>query len=428
MILVDRKLAEREEQCRPIRVGLLGAGFMARGLVNQIANSVPGMRVTAIANRTVQRAADIAGEAGLTPISATAERLAAGVADSEVLVTDDPELLCRADGIDCIVDATGAIEYGAQVTLEAFASGKPVVSMNAELEGTVGAILQQRANAAGVLFTLCDGDQPGVQMNLYRFVRGIGLTPLVCGNIKGLQDPYRTPATQKAFAERWGQNPTMVTSFADGTKISFEQACVANATGLSIERRGMRGADVDGHVDELCAEYDVEQLRALGGVVDYVVGTRPAPGVYVLATHNDPKQRHYLALYKLGDGPLYSFYVPYHLCHFEVPLSIARAVDFGDAVLQARRTAPSVDVVATAKQDLRAGQRIDGLGGFDTYGQCETHARTRDAGLLPIGLAEGCVLKRDVRKDQVLTHADVERPAGRLIDRLRTEQDAVFTG
>ena len=146
--------------------------------------------------------------------------------------------------------------------------------MNAELDGTLGPMLKLRADRAGVVYSASDGDQPGVQMNLYRFVRAIGVTPLVCGNIKGLHDPYRNPTTQEGFARRWGQNPYMVTSFADGTKISFEQATVANATGMTVARRGMLGHEHHGHVDELTERYDVDELRELGGIVDYVVGAQ----------------------------------------------------------------------------------------------------------------------------------------------------------
>ena len=163
----------------------------------------------------------------------------------------------------------------------------------------------------------------------------------------------------------------------------------------------------------------------MNGVVDYTVGSKPGPGVFVLATHDDPKQKHYLNLYKLGEGPLYSFYTPYHLCHFEAPLSVARAVLFKDPVLQPIN-GPRVDVVTTAKVDLKAGDVIDGLGGYKTYGQCENYSVSRTQNLLPIGLAEGCKVKRDLPKDAVLTYADVEIPAGRVIDRLRTEQDALF--
>ena len=161
-----------------------------------------------------------------------------------VAVTDDPLLLATAEGIDVILEVTGAVEDALPPILSAIENGKHVLLMNAELDGTVGPILARMAEAAGVVFSNVDGDQPGVQMNLWRFVRGIGLRPVLCGNIKGLHDPYRTPATQAGFARRWGQNPHMVTSFADGTKISFEQAIVANATGMTLARRGMLGPTV----------------------------------------------------------------------------------------------------------------------------------------------------------------------------------------
>jgi predicted homoserine dehydrogenase-like protein len=282
------------------------------------------------------------------------------------------------------------------------------------------------AERAGVVFTGCDGDQPGVQLNLLRFVRGIGVTPLVAGNVKGLQDPYRNPTTQEGFAQRWGQDPYMVTSFADGTKISFEQAIVANAAGFTVPKRGMNGWDHGGHVDELVSSYDIDELRTLGGIVDYVVGAKPGPGVFVLGTHDDPKQRHYLNLYKLGEGPLYSFYTPYHLCHFEVPFSIARVVLFGDAVLSAVGP-PRVEVVATAKTDLAAGEVLDGLGGYRTYGQAERADVTQRDRLLPMGVADGCRLLRPLAKDEVLRYDDVELPSGRVIDRLRSEQAELWS-
>jgi predicted homoserine dehydrogenase-like protein len=217
----------------------------------------------------------------------------------------------------------------------------------------------------------------------------------------------------------------MVTSFADGTKISFEQAIVANATGMTVEKRGMMGREHAGHVDELTGKYNVEKLRQLGGVVDYVVKSLPSPGVFILGTHDDPKQRHYLNLYKLGPGPLYSFYTPYHLCHFEVPQSVARAVLFGDAVIQPL-AGPRVDVVATSKVPLAAGDVIDGLGGYKSYGVAEAYAISRRERLLPIGLAEGCRLKRAVPADTAITYDDVIVPEGRLINRLRAEQDALW--
>jgi predicted homoserine dehydrogenase-like protein len=423
MILVDTALERRQQEGRPIRVVVVGAGFMGRGLVNQIVNSTPGMEVAAIVNRTVDKAGRAYAEAGVSGARrvSTASEADAAIAAGTPVVTDDYGLVVGSDAVDAVVDATGAVEYGCHLALASIEHGKHVVLMNAEVDGTVGPILSARAKAAGVVVTGCDGDQPGVQMNLVRFVRGIGLRPLVCGNIKGLQDEYRTPTTQQAFAEKWGQDPYMVTSFADGTKVSFEQALVANATGMTVSQRGMLGMDHHAHIDELTSRYDVAELENAGGVVDYVVGSKPGPGVFVLATHDDPKQRHYLNLYKLGEGPLYSFYTPYHLCHFEVPQTVARAVLFGDATI-APLGAPTVEVVTTAKRDLMAGEVLDGLGGYDTYGVAERADVTAAEELLPMGVAEGCTLKHDVAKDSVITYADVLLPAGRLVDELRAAQ------
>ncbi|WP_448266855.1 NAD(P)H-dependent oxidoreductase [Nostoc sp. DSM 114159] len=427
MIIIDRALQARAAAGNPIKVGMIGAGFMGRGIANQIVNSVPGMELVAISNRQIGAAKQAYSEAGIEDIQvvATISELEDAIANGKYAVTEDAKLLCQAEGIDALIEVTGAVEFGAGIVMEAIAHRKHVIMMNAELDGTIGPILKVYADKAGVILSACDGDQPGVQMNLYRFVKSIGLTPLLCGNIKGLQDPYRNPTTQEGFAKRWGQKPHMVASFADGSKISFEQAIVANATGMKVAKRGMLGYDFSGHVDEMTQLYDVEQLKELGGIVDYVVGAKPGPGVYVFATHDDPKQRHYLNLYKLGEGPLYSFYTPYHLCHFEVPLSVARAVLFGDAVMSPL-AGPLVDVVTTAKIDLKAGETLDGIGYYMTYGQCENSDIVQQQNLLPMGLAEGCRLKRDISKDRVLTYEDVELPEGRLCDRLRAEQNAYF--
>lgn len=427
MLIIDTALEKREAQNNPVKVALIGAGFMGRGLVNQVENATPGMRMVAICNRTLANAERAYREAGVEQFTFVdnAVALDRAVAKGGCAITDDYRVVCEAGMVDVIVEATGAVEYGAHVVEYAIRHGKHMVLLNAEVDATVGPILAVKAKRAGVVLTGCDGDQPGVEMNLVRFVRGLGLTPLVCGNIKGLQDAYRNPTTQKGFAEKWGQDAAMVTSFADGTKISFEQALVANATGMTVHKRGMLGRDFAGHVDELTTMYDVEELKRMGGAVDYVVGAKPGPGVYVLGTLEDPKQKHFLHYYKLGEGPLYSFYTPYHLCHFEVPTTCARAVLFGDAAIKPLG-APVVEVVATAKVDLKAGQVLDGLGGYHTYGQAERADVTAADRLLPMGVALGCTLKRDVPKDQVLCYDDVQLPPDRLIDRLRAEQAAYF--
>lgn len=428
MIIVDELLRRRESAGDPIRVGMVGAGFMGRGIALQIASAVAGMRLVAIANRNPDKARSAFVEAGVDPVEHvdSASALARAIAAGRPSYTDDALLVARCEQIDVLIEVTGTVEFASQVVTTAIEHGKHVVLMNAELDGTVGPVLKRYAERAGVVLTNADGDQPGAQMNLYRFVRGIGVTPVLCGNIKGLHDPYRNPKTQEEFARRWGQNPRMVTSFADGTKISFEQAIVANATGMRVLRRGMLGptAPAGTPIEDAMKAFPVEELIAGPGIVDYVVGATPSPGVFVLGTHEHPTQQHYLNLYKLGEGPLYCFYTPYHLCHFEVPTTVARAALLGDATITPLGT-PAVDVVTAAKVDLPRGQELDGLGGYLTYGLCENASTARADKLLPIGLAEGTTVTRDVRRDEVLTYADVELPRGRLCDRLRSEQDGL---
>jgi len=429
MILVDNALRARAEARRPIRVGILGAGFMAQGLANTIVNSVPGMALVAIYNRRPERAIGVFQYAGRSDIleAGTQKQLDDAIHNARSVVTGDAFLLARSDAIDVLVDTTGSVEFGAQVILEAFAHSKDVVLMNAEIDATIGPILQVYAEKHGVILSACDGDEPGVQMNLVRWVKGLGLVPRVIGNIKGLQDPYRNPTTQKGFAEKWGQNPAMVTSFADGSKISFEQAIVANATGFVVRQRGMsRGLEYKGDVMKIGAIYDVDEVRRLGGIVDYVVGT-PLTKVYVLAEHDDPKQRKYLDLYKMGEGPLYPFFIPYHLVHFEVPSAIARVALFRDSVAKPLG-GPVVEVCAVAKRDIGAGEVLDDYGMYMTYGEACNAAEMCDGHYLPEGLVEGCRVRRAVKKDAVLTYDDVDLPPGRLADRLRAEQYERFRG
>jgi predicted homoserine dehydrogenase-like protein len=429
MIIVDTALKAREKQGQPIRVALLGAGFMSRGLANHIVNTTPGMRLVGVYNRTTQRAYDLCSYAGLARVESpnTQSQVDLAIREGKVVATDNAFLLARSSEVDVLVDVTGSVEFGARVAMEAFRNGKHVVLLNAEIDATIGPILQVYAEKHGVILSACDGDEPGIQVNLYRWVKGLGLTPRVIGNVKGLQDPYRNPTTQKGFAEKWGQNPTMVTSFADGSKLSFEQAIVANATGFVVRTRGMsRGLEYKDDVTKIGRLYDIDELRKLGGVIDYVVGT-PLTKVYCLAEHPDPKQQHYLSFYKMGDGPLYSFFIPYHLVHFEVPSAIARVVLFGDSLAKPIG-GPVVEVCSVAKRDLRAGEVLDDYGMYMTYGEAVNADEMCKNRYLPEGLVEGCVLKRDLQKDSVITYDDVTLPPNRLGDQLRAEQYRHFRG
>jgi len=427
MIIVDSALRRREQEGNPVRVAMVGAGAIGRGIALQVATAVPGMEIVAISNRRIEQAEHAYREAGATQTVQVEdiEALNSAIEEGTPAITDDPSLLCAAPAVDAIWEVTGAVEFGATVALDAIAHGKHLVTMNAEMQGTVGPVLKHRADEAGVVITDSDGDQPGVMMNLWRFVRGIGVRPVLLGNMKGLHDPYRNPTTQEAFARQNGLTPHMAASFADGTKMSFEMALVANATGLRAGRRGLYGPSCS-NVKDAADLFPLDQMLEFG-LVDYVVGAEPAPGVFCLGFHEDEEQKRWLRLYKLGEGPLYTFYTPYHLCHLEAPTTVARAVLFGDAAV-APDAGHVVDVVAVAKHVLEPGVVIDGIGFYSTYGVCENAEIARSERLLPMGLAAGCTVTRRVRKDEVLTYDDVEVPPGRVVDELRAEQAQLFQG
>ncbi len=427
MIIVDNKLNEREINDNPIKVGIIGAGEMAKGLINQITKHTPGMKVVATFNRSLDRpiSAYKVAEINDYKIVESDDDFQKAMNSNVPVITQNLDLLIKSKDIDIIVDMTGSIEFSAKLTIDAIINKKDILSFNAELDATLGPILKYKADKAGVKYSVAEGDQPGVTLNLYRFVKQMGFKPLVCGNIKGMLDEYRTPTTQENFAKQWGMSPVMATNFADGTKVSCEQACIANATGMGVAKRGMLGYESKDHIDNLTGLYDVKELEELGGIVDFIIGPKPGPGVFVYATSDDPLSIKYLDYGKLGKGPLYSFYVPYHLLFFEIPISIARMVDFNDTIVAAK-AGPVVDVITIAKTDLCIGDLIDEIGGYKTYGICENSDISRNENLLPIGLAEGCKVLNNIPKDQALTFEDVKIPIGRLCDELWKEQIELF--
>ncbi len=425
MIIVDAALERREREGRPVHVGLVGAGYMGRGIALEILTPVGGMRLAAVANRTLSEAVRAYVDGGVDSVVNvdSVVRLERAIATQRCAVTEDALLLCRAENVDVIIECTGEVEFGARVAMEAIEHGKHVVLMNAELDATLGPILKVYADRNGVVITNTDGDEPGVAMNLYRFVKMIGYRPVAAGNFKGMIDPYRTPATQAAFAERHHQKPRMITSFADGTKLSMEATILANATGFRVARRGMYGHRC-AHVRDTLTLYSLDELLR-GGLVEYILGAEPHTGAFVLGYSDHPTKREYMSYFKMGEGPLYAFYTPYHLPHLQIVPTVARAVLFRDATV-APRGEPVCDVLTVAKRDLQAGEVLDGIGGFTCYGTIDNADVARRENLLPMGLSQGCRLSRDVALDHAITYDDVVLPEGRLGDQLRAEQTAHF--
>jgi predicted homoserine dehydrogenase-like protein len=420
-MIVDTALQEREKSSKPIRVGIIGAGAAGRAIALQLATPVPGIRLAAIVNRTPEHGERALREAGVSewkrPDSAQdAER---AINRGIPVLTDDPSVVINCDAVDVIIEGTGTVEYATRVVLGAINNGKHIVLVNAELDSLLGPILKARADRAGVVVTHTDGEEPGVAMTLLRYLRAAGLRPVAAGNLKGMVDHYRTPETQRNFALKYDQEPRKVTSFADAAKLSMETTILANATGFQAGRRGMYGPACE-HVREMANLLPADQMLDTG-LVDYALGAAPHTGAFVIVYEDKPLKQVQLGYVKMGDGPFYVFYTPYHLPHIQIASTIGRAVVHGDPTVAAI-AGPVCEVITLAKRDMKAGERLDGVGGFCAYGLIDNTAAARTIDALPLSLSEDCVLRRDVMKDEVISFANVEEPTRGVVDEIWREQ------
>ncbi len=425
MILVDTALQKRLDQNRPIKIGLVGAGYSARNIAYQIIRFFPAIRIVAIANRSIQHAMDVYKMCGIDDVvtARSMPQINQAIIQNKFVVTEDYSHICENTDIECVVEATGIVDFGAHVAFKAIKNGKHIVVMNCEMDATVGPILKYYADKNDVIYTNTDGDEPGVASNMYRFVKTIGLKPILAGNLKGFYDPYRNPDTQLDFALKNNQKPRMMTSFIDGTKLSFELTVLANCLGFGVGKRGMFGPKC-ADVREAAQQYQLDKYHEQG-IVDYLLGAAPGTGAYVIGYSEDKVKKEYLRYLKMGDGPYYVFYTPFHLPHQEIPITIARAVLFRDATVTPKGK-PYCEVITVAKKNLKKGEVLDGIGGYTCYSLIDNAELCTNDNFLPMGVAEGCTLKKDIVKDQPITYNDVHLPEGRVCDELRQEQTNMF--
>src|SRR5215203_2155888 len=417
MSLSSRLRAREQELGRPVRIGLAGAGQMGMGFVAQV-QRIPGMTTAAIADVLPGRPKDAFAQAGVNGVVEGDDpgTLSQAVADARLLV-DLP--------VDVIVDATGVPDVGALISYAALTGGKDVATLNAEADVTIGLLLARVAQASGQVYAVCKGDEPVEVKALFDFVTDLGFEVVCAG--KGKNNPLRphdTPDSVASEAAAKHMNPKMLASFVDGTKTMIECASMANAIGLELSRRGMYGPETT--VPELA---NVFRPAADGGVldrpgvVDYATGP-VAPGVFVVGRSDHPTVIEEMAYLSMGPGPYYAFYRPYHLASLEAPLTVATAAL--DRVSTLEPVAWKAEVVATAKRDLRPGDRIDGIGGSTVYGVADSAEVVAAGGLLPLGLAARASVVRDVAIDQPLTHDDIELDESSTILQLRRLQDSLL--
>ena len=392
---------------RPIRVAIVGAGAMGRGLFYQCCVT-PGIECVGIADVELERAAACPALMGRPArLAERAADVAAAVERGEVAFCRDGLLLAASDAADVLIEASNAIGPAARFAIAALESGKHLVLMNSEIDLIFGPWLRELAQRHGVVYTSCDGDQHGVLKRLIDEITLWGFELVMAGNIKGFLDRRANPTTIVPEADKRNLGYKMCTAYTDGTKLCIEMALLANAVGLATPVPGMHGPRV-ARVEGVFASLDVAGTwRAHGAFVDYVLGAQPDGGVFAVGHCDHPYQREMMAYYKMGRGPFYLFHRPYHLCHVEAMECVADACLNHRALLDPA-CGFRANVFARAKRDLRAGERLDGIGGYACYGvidNCDADGSHPD---LPICLAEGVRLNRGVGADAPVRLADVD--------------------
>lgn len=425
MEYTQQLLARQQNVGRPVRVGLVGAGQMGSGFIVQIAR-LRGVHMTAVADVAPDRATAALANAGIRDVVNDTDIavLKEAIENGEHVVVNDALVLPKLP-LDLIIECSGVPEVAAAVALSSLLAGKHVALMTVEADVTVGLVLASIAAQTGGIYTVCRGDEPVECLKLVEYVRDIGLE-LVCAG-KGKNNPLNhdaTPAMLTEEAKAKGMNPRMLCSFVDGTKTMIEMAALANAAGLQLSTRSMHGpASTVATLHETFIPVADGGVLETGGVVDYATGP-VAPGVFVTAKANDPIVQAELSYLKLGPGPYFSFYRPYHLASIEAILTIGEIMIDGQRSLAP--VAWNADVSARAKRDLSVGESIDGIGGEHVYGDAVAADVAAEGNELPIGLTYGATLVRDVKKGTPLTYDDVKLDETKIIVTLRRLQDRLI--
>jgi predicted homoserine dehydrogenase-like protein len=427
------ELRERTERHGPITIGVAGAGQMGTDIVVQVA-LMSGLRVGGLFDRrphVARAAALMAGHAGDDIVEAgSASSIARAIEQGKIAITEDFESLAAADGIDVVIDATGNPNTGASFALAAMKHGKHVVMLNVEADITIGRYLKAEARRAGVVYTGAAGDEPAATVELIGFARSLGLNIVAAG--KGKNNPLQFDATPAAYEEEArsrNMNPRMLVEFVDGSKTMIEMTAIANATGLVPDKPGMHGPDagISDLADVLCpAEYGGVLSKA--GVVDYTIGKGVAPGVFCIVEPRHPRVLERMVDLKVGKGPFFTLYRPFHLTSLETPLSAARAVLHRRPDIEPLDE-PVAEAVAVAKRDLNPGDVLGRIGECDYRGWAMTWQEARRTGALPIGLVEAARVSRPVNAGEYLTSANCVPDNTLVITQIRQrleQSDAQF--
>lgn len=430
MLGLNTKLAELDSKNEKIKVSLVGAGQMGKGMVSQMM-LMKGMVPSLVVDVNLQNAIDAFTIAGVSKddivIAKTLEDINVAMENNKYIASDNSDFASKPNLIDVVVDATGVPDVGARIAMDSIFNKKHIVMLNVEADVVVGPILNKLARNAGVVYTGTAGDEPGSVKELYDFADASGFDIVAIG--KGKNNPIKYDANPDSVLEqaiKQGVNPRMLTSFVDGTKTMVEMTAMSNATGFIPDIRGGHGPKAS--VNELP---DIYRLKKDGGIlnqykiVDYVNGI--APGVFIIVTTSLPQVHHEMQYLSMGPGPNYVLYRPYHLTSLETPLTVAKAAIYNEPTIIPMDGVPTAETITVAKKDLKAGEKLDGIGGYTILASVETYSKAKAEGLLPIGLVnKNTVLKEDVKKGQYLTYDMVELDRSTLIYKLRELQETLI--
>jgi len=423
-------LQRREAEDRPIRIGLVGCGQMGSGMVH-VTNRMAGMDIAALCDMDLNRPLGVLRALGIPEseicITNRLGRAGEALSKGKVLVTEDALLLPHLESLDSVVEATGVTEVGAQVAWNCILNQKHIVMLNVETDVTVGLFLHRMAQRTGCVYTVASGDEPGVCKMLYDFSRTLGFEVVCLGKGKNNPLDYQaSPESCREEAESRGMNPKMLASFKDGSKTMVEMAAVSNATGLVPDVPAMHGPQAD--LADLVKVFIPQQdggILSRRGCVDYSTG-RVAPGVFAIVATDEPRIRTDMQFVGMGSGPYYLFYRPYHLCNIETPIAVAEAVIHGETTVVPQ--AMVSEVVSIAKRDLRAGETVGEIGGPEIYHRIYTYEEARAKKGIPMGLATGARVLKDIPREGMLTEENLAPDTSRFVYKLRQMQDAMLAG
>jgi predicted homoserine dehydrogenase-like protein len=390
----------------PIRLGIVGMGAMGKGLLYQ-AKVTPGFRCVAVNDIVPGRAEECAAWLGIScEASGTKKKLKEIISSGKLAIVDDPLAIACCEQVEVFIEATSGIVDSCIYCKTAIEHGKHVIMMNAEADMAFGPYLMKLARDHGVIYSSCDGDQPGIIKHLYDRMVLWGFEPVMAGNIKGFLDRYSDPVKIIPEADKRRLDYKMATAYTDGTKLNIEMSLVANALNMKTKVPGMYGPAAK-EIKEVFNLFDFEKLWAdKVPFVDYILGAEPGGGVFTVGFCENEYQQFMMNYYKMGNGPFYLFYRPYHLCHVEAMEWIARAYIYKEALLKPD-SGFKTNVIAYAKKDLKRGDKLDGLGGFTCYGLIENSGDISNPGL-PVCLADEITLLSNIDKDQRISLSDVD--------------------